>query len=972
MSSSDPSSVLRVASRGSSPDGGGGSSSGGAPTMSSSAPEHQVSLPWMVHLSQVSPPSSFNFHPADQRDCWLRRFNRNRQASGLHTQPEPVQVNSLIHTMGEQADHLLDSFQVPVDDVSKFTPRSQSISLRTLARRGIYVYGRAWFHQPTESLDDFLNELYRLADRCNSKAMHDEMLRDRLIAGLAEARLSERLHLDSDMTLEKALAQARQSAAIKEQQTTVRAAADQSLFAVRQDQGRLRSSRDRPPLRDAPSSSRHSTPSSDSCPWCGYESHPRARCPASRVTCKGCGKTGHFQRVCRSSPPSGSSGSSARQGTHQSPRGTGVHSLSSHSDSSSSAVSSADAFLGTLTHGTGWNLPMLLHGKAITMKVDTGADVTAIPATVFTSLDLPISLAPSNRTLRGPDNTSLNVCGRFTADLRTAHSSQSHSVPTQVYVVRDLKLPLLGRPAIEALGILPAPANVLETTSTSGDSASDSRSPVAAEFPDLFSGLGTFGPLHTIQLRDEAPPYSLSTPRRVALPMESKVIEALRRMEDAGVIRPVSEPTDWCAGMVVVPKPNGSVRICGDFTRLNKAVKRERHILPTTDHLLARLGDAKVFSKLDANSGFHQIPLAPESQLLTTFITPIGRFCYTRLPFGISSAPEYFQKQMSDLLSDLPGNICMMDDVLTFGSTLEEEVDNLRPALARLQSAGVTLNSEKCQFHATSIKFLGHVIDGCGIRPDPDKIHAIQELSPCSDVHSVRRLLGMANHLGKFIPDLASITQPLRSLLVKGTPWQWGAEQCAAFDRIKTSLSNEPVLAKYSPNYHTTVSADASSFGLGAVLLQRQPDASVRPVAYLSRSLTPAETRYSQIEKEALAATWACDRLSHYLLGMPFTIETDHKPLIPLLGTRALDDLPPRVLRFRLRLLRFDYSIIHTPGKQLAIADALSRAPLRSTDADATATLEAETAAMVSYVTEALPATAQRLDEVSAWQSDPQ
>ncbi|XP_065174678.1 uncharacterized protein K02A2.6-like [Sycon ciliatum] len=979
MSSSDPSSV-QPASRGSSPAGGGGSnggsgsSSGGAPSTSSSAPEPaQVSLPGMVHLSQVSPPSSFNFQAADQWDRWLRRFNRYRQASGLHTQPESVQVNSLLYTMGEQADDLLDSFHLPEDDVSKFTTVTERFTAHFGKKRN-YVYERACFHQrtqqPTESLDAFVNDLYRLADRCNFKAMHDEMLRDRLIAGLADARLSERLQMDSDMTLEKALAHARQSAAIKEQQTTVRAAADQSLFAVRQDQGRLRSSRDRPPLRDAPSSSRHSTPSSDSCPWCGYESHPRARCPASRVTCKGCGKTGHFQRVCRSSPPSGSSGSSARQGTHQSPRGTGVHSLSSHSDSSSSAVSSADAFLGTLTHGTGWNLPMLLHGKAITMKVDTGADVTAIPATVFTSLDLPMSLAPSNRTLRGPDNTSLNVCGRFTADLRTAHSSQSHSVPTQVYVVRDLKLPLLGRPAIEALGILPAPANVLETTSTSGDSASDSRSPVAAEFPDLFSGLGTFGPLHTIQLRDEAPPYSLSTPRRVALPMESKVIEALRRMEAAGVIRPVSEPTDWCAGMVVVPKPNGSVRICGDFTRLNKAVKRERHILPTTDHLLARLGDAKVFSKLDANSGFHQIPLAPESQLLTTFITPIGRFCYTRLPFGISSAPEYFQKQMSDLLSDLPGNICMMDDVLTFGSTLEEEVDNLRPALARLQSAGVTLNSEKCQFHATSIKFLGHVIDGCGIRPDPDKIHAIQELSPCSDVHSVRRLLGMANHLGKFIPDLASITQPLRSLLVKGTPWQWGAEQCAAFDRIKTSLSNEPVLAKYSPNYHTTVSADASSFGLGAVLLQRQPDASVRPVAYLSRSLTPAETRYSQIEKEALAATWACDRLSHYLLGMPFTIETDHKPLIPLLGTRALDDLPPRVLRFRLRLLRFDYSIIHTPGKQLAIADALSRAPLRSTDADATATLEAETAAMVSYVTEALPATAQRLEEVSAWQSD--
>eukprot|EP00117_Sycon_ciliatum_P039996 scpid77458/ scgid29460/ len=231
MSSSDPSSVLRVASRGSSPDGGGGSSSGGAPTMSSSAPEHQVSLPWMVHLSQVSPPSSFNFQAADQWDRWLRRFNRYRQASGLHTQPESVQVNSLLYTMGEQADDLLDSFHLPEDDVSKFTTVTERFTAHFGKKRN-YVYERACFHQrtqqPTESLDAFVNDLYRLADRCNFKAMHDEMLRDRLIAGLADARLSERLQMDSDMTLEKALAHARQSAAIKEQQTTVCAAPDSS------------------------------------------------------------------------------------------------------------------------------------------------------------------------------------------------------------------------------------------------------------------------------------------------------------------------------------------------------------------------------------------------------------------------------------------------------------------------------------------------------------------------------------------------------------------------------------------------------------------------------------------------------------------------------------------------------------------------------------------------------------------------
>jgi hypothetical protein len=202
----------------------------------------------------------------------------------------------------------------------------------------------------------------------------------------------------------------------------------------------------------------------------------------------------------------------------------------------------------------------------------------------------------------------------------------------------------------------------------------------------------------------------------------------LMRMEQAGVISRVTKPTDWCAGMVVVPKINKAVRICVDLTKLNRCVKRERHLLPTVEQALAQLTDAAVFSKLDANSGFWQIPLAADSALLTTFITPFGRFCFHRLPFGITSAPEHFQRRMSEILEGLEGVICNIDDTLIYAKTQEEHDIRLKAALKRLQEAGVTLNKEKCQFSVSEITFLGHIINKQGIRPDPTKLEAINQM----------------------------------------------------------------------------------------------------------------------------------------------------------------------------------------------------------------------------------------------------
>ena len=362
-----------------------------------------------------------------------------------------------------------------------------------------------------------------------------------------------------------------------------------------------------------------------------------------------------------------------------------------------------------------------------------------------------------------------------------------------------------------------------------------------------------------------------------------------------------------------------------------------------------------MFSKLDANSGFWQIPLAQSSRELTTFLTPFGRYCFNKLPFGISSAPEHFQKRMSRILAGLEWTLCLMDDVLIWGKDEKEHHERLIhvAALERIEKAGATLNPEKCEFAKTEIKFLGHLITQNGIQADPEKTTVIAKLKPPENITELRRFLGMVNQRGKFSQNLAQLTQPLRELLSKRSIWTWGPAQESAFSAVKNEFSRPQVLAPYNPSAETKISAGASSFGLGAV----------------DRAMTDTEHRYAQIEKEALAATWACKKFSRYMyvLGMKFTLETDHKLLVPLLSTKQLDSLPPRVLRFRLRMDRYDYKVQHVPGKALNTADTLSRAPLELEEADQKLLEEAESLTEISVSN--LPASKDRLDDYRRHQS---
>ena len=319
-------------------------------------------------------------------------------------------------------------------------------------------------------------------------------------------------------------------------------------------------------------------------------------------------------------------------------------------------------------------------------------------------------------------------------------------------------------------------------------------------YPQLFTGLGTMGSEYTIKLKPNPKPYSLSTPRNIPLPPRDKVKEELERMTKLGVISIVETPTEWCAGMVVVPKKSsGSIRICVDLRPLNENVMSENFPLPKVDEILAQLAGARFFSKLDANMGFWQIPLSPECRSLTTFITPFGRFHFNKLPFGVSCASELFQRRMAVILEGLEGVLCLVDDVQVFGSDQQEHDRRLRGVLERLNKARVTLNAEKCDFSRKEIKFLGHVVNHRGVHPDPDKTTAIQMMPKPKDVSELRRLLGMINEFNKFSPRIADLTQPLRELLSARNVWQWSPKHDLAFAALKQEITKHPPLHYTTP-----------------------------------------------------------------------------------------------------------------------------------------------------------------------------
>ena len=916
---------------------------------------------------------------------WIRRWDRYRNASGLASKGDRDQVSMLLYCMGDIADDLLITLQIDEEkatyaEVKKLLDEYFQVRKNTIVERAKF---NRRLQLPGEPVEQFIQDVYKLGEGCEYGTLKEELIRDRLIAGVQADSLSDNLQRQgSKLTLIEAVRICRQYEARQQDRNLVRGSSTSSSASAnasnpgsdvdyvhnhkpnhanyrkggQSNQGN-HNNKSRNGSSYTPGSGSkhvHNRPKQTQCPWCGNEVHPRKQCPAKNANCQKCQKPGHWARVCR-------------RDSHVNELQVELDQVSINQDESEyydydsefevQQVGYDDApFLGenySYDDDEYWSEDVYVNNQTCHFKLDSGAKVTVVSENL--SWVKGQELVKSKEDLFGPGHMKIPVIGKFQASLEY----RGKKIDEEVFVIRHQRCCLLSRSACYKLGLI---ARVNEVNLQE----SGSRVKFRDEFPGLFKGLGRVAEKYTyhVTMRDNAKPVCLFTPRKVPHPLLPKLKLEIDNMVKQGVVSPVKTPTEWCSGIVCVPKSNGKVRVCVDMTALNKCVQREIHPMASVDTSLAKLGDgnSQYLTKLDANSGFWQIPLDTESRLLTTFITPFGRFCFNRLPFGISSAPEIFQRMMSDVLEGLDGVICHMDDILIHSATLEEHNRQVRAVLQRLQEAGLTLN-DKCEFSKQKISFLGYIIDHTGLQADPEKTSAITEFPAPTNITELQRFMGMVNQLGKFIPGLAEITEPMRQLLRKETAWHWGPHQDKSFQEVKVILISPQILAHYDVNHPTIIAADASNYGIGAVLLQVQEDGKRRPICYASRSLSETEQRYAVIEKEALASTWACEKFSDYVMGLEFILETDHKPLVPLLNSKELAKMPLRIQRFKLRMMRFNPKVEYVPGKQQVIADSLSRAPTgKPTASDNNLIAEVETYA--ENTIKALPATDQRLQEI--------
>ena len=348
--------------------------------------------------------------------------------------------------------------------------------------------------------------------------------------------------------------------------------------------------------------------------------------------------------------------------------------------------------------------------------------------------------------------------------------------------------------------------------------------------------------------------------------------------------------------------------------------------MKTIEEIVVEIPGAKVFFTLDAKSGFWQIKQSEENSKLCTFNSPFGRYRFTRLPFGIKSAPEIFQRTMSQLLDDIQGTEIVVDDILVWGRDVSEHDARLKQVLNRAQEVNLKLNLDKCQIRKAEVSYIGHCLTKEGLKPDPENIRAVQEMQRPQNLKELRTFLGFMQYLDKFMPNMANVSAPLRQLLEKNIEWHWDKEQEESFNALKSMASCTPVLGYNDHEKSITLSVDTSSKGLGAVILQEG-----KPIAYASRALTPTQERYAQIEKETLAIVYGAQKFHQYIFDKSVEVQSDHKPLEHIFS-KPLHQAPLRIQKMLMSLQRYDLKVGYKQGAEMYIADALNKAYLPETN----------------------------------------
>ena len=892
-------------------------------------------------METFQPPKQLNFESDNLANEWKKWENHLKvflTATEKDGKPDNIKTSILLACIGDKGREIYETFQfgtretegapepsmVYKDVVEKFRDYCNPRKNITILRYKFFTCKQL----ESQTFDDFVTRLKVLSQDCEFGDLRDSLIKDVILIGVLDDKLRERLMREATLDLNKAI-QLGQAAS----ETRKHAAELKSNLLIdqvkndRQNDGRNRNKN-----------------MVTNCRFCKLN-HPRGKCSAFGRECMKCHEMNHYARCCPNDENKSSNTNYSRQNT------TFQNALDNKRHAQVSAVKNSDGendqfiidtvnikksnIINTVeskecivdngcddeTCINEWLVNIQTNNFDVQYKIDSGAQCNVMPMNIFKRLYKEGKLLPSDATLSAYSDTKLNVYGRCVLSL--LHRGKVFKV--LFYVVETQQTPLLGLNTSTRLDLIRRVDNVV--------TASDIKSRVLKDYSDVFGEMGTLKRTYHMVMKDDAIPVIAPT-RRLPFGLVKRVDEEIDRMVKLGVVEkiPENEPTEWLNTLVVVEKPNGKVRLCLDPRHLNKAIKREHFQLPTVESIMAKMQGARYFSKLDASSGYWQIKVDDETAKRLAFMTTRGRYRFTRLPFGIHSASEVFQSEVAQIISGIDGVDNSQDDIIIWGNSKVEHENRLMQVLSRIRESGMKLNLSKCIFGQKEVTFLGHILSAEGVKPDPEKTRAIKEMPLPRNKVELQRFLGMINYLGKFLPNLATVTTPLRELLQKDNVFVMEKPQIQAVSRLKEMVMSDAVLKFYDPMLKTRLRSDASNEGLGAMLEQEHGD-QWHPVAYASRSLNSSERNYAPIEAEALSVVFACEKFREYLYGRSFVVLNDHKPLESIFK-KPITSCPPRIQRFFLRLQRYDFTIQYNPGATMKVSDALSRAALKSSNSE--------------------------------------
>jgi hypothetical protein len=794
------------------------------------------------------------------------------------------------------------------------------------------IFNRAQFtrrqQRSGESVTQYIAALREMASKCEfAAAQLDERVRDQFVAWACCDRIRERLLQEpANRTLDELV-----SIAVTIERDMAEAPALSSGNQPSASVGHVFSRRDRP-----------SSPSSSGCGNCGRDGHTArcAECPARGQLCRSCGKYGHFSSKCRSSAttdrrvsgrtPSRYPGQVANRRRSKSNhrrsnrRSVRANKIDDDMDSAADAVNSVTiSSVQVCKPGAFKQVRCNLAHVPVDFILDLGAKVSIISRAQYESSSLRLnSLQPSDVTLRTYSGQPIACLGRIQLPVSLG---ETH-LPSFNFYVTAKGESVMGVDLFDALGgsvqlgdtsLISRPIDAVMSLSLSTTSVS------LADYPTLTNGFGRLkGFVHRPHIDLSVRPVQQKFYHQ-PLALRQPISDELQRMERDGIFER-SDTSVWMSNIVVARKKSGGVRICVNLSDVNKALIPQRYPLPTMEELTEQIAGATVFSKLDLAWGYLQLELAEECRYITAFVSHEGVFQFRSLPFGLTSGPSAFQ-QVVRIITELPGCVNILDDLLIWGRDMAEHDARLRNVLDRLAKYGATLRVEKCVLGQPEVDFNGHRVSANGVRPLQSNVAALKRIPPPTNQRQLSRFVGAATYYAKFVPLFAELCRPFRPLLKSNSEWAWSTDCQQAFDTIKEKIASPPTLAHFDVSAdETLVTCDASASALGACLSQKVGDVE-RPIAFASRVLSPAERKYSASEREALACLWACEFWHFYLYGRRFTLVTDHQALKTLLTTGGSGHRPLRLHRWSDRLFQYSFDVQFRPGRENNVADCLSR-----------------------------------------------